>query len=197
MFQQILKRSRGKDSNGPDNSTDSTINEERQEPHENDTLYDAEMLAEDPENGALNGQNAPEKGQIPNISHEIEAVEEKLRDALNEKQHVISQNKQMEDALRLMARKMNITGKDIEQMDIMEISAKMVQFVRGDGIPPVESVDTEAADSLLIEEVFDEIDDHERKYEEEDRGNMETAQTVKADDDAPEYEDDVPPKKVW
>ena len=193
MFQQTFASETTHDSNDEDSSADSTINEESDQ---NDTFYDAEtiLLEEDPEDGALNDQDTSEKGQILSTSHEIETVEEKLRDSLNEKQRLISQNKQMEDALRLIARKMKITGKDIEQMDIMEISAKMIQFVRGDGIPPVESVNTEAADSILIEEVFDEIDGHERKYEEKDREDSQTALPTKDEDD--EYEDDVPPKKV-
>lgn len=102
------------------------------------------------------------------------SVEEQLRDALQ-------RNQQMEDAMRMIANEARITNTDTEQLDINDISKKVIQFVRKQGIPSPQPFNTEAANSALIESVFDELDEHERKYEEQIKD---------------EFEDDVPPKKV-
>lgn len=114
-----------------------------------------------------------------------QAVEDKLRDALE-------RIKQMEDAMRLIADEAKITKMDTKQMDITEVTTKLLQFVRGRAIANRQPQDIEAADSMLIEEVFEELDEHERKYQEKERAYSMTAPVNEEDD---EFEDDVPPKR--
>ena len=126
--------------------------------------------------GARKDTKSPKVTPSTKSSRKIPSVEDQLRDSLQ-------RNQRMEETIRSIAQKANIIETDTQNMDITEISSKLMDFVSGSSILP-EPVDPEEANSLLIEEVFDEIDEHDRKYEE-----------LQREDDG-QFEDDIPPKKV-
>ena len=123
------------------------------------------------------------------VTQKTASLESKLRESME-------QNEKMEDLIRSIAKTAKIVETDIDKMDITEISTKLIEYVSAAGAAPVQRpIDIEDVNSLVIDEVFDELDEYERKYEERDTMHYAMGQTAKDIDD--EFEDDVPPKKVY
>lgn len=131
---------------------------------------------------------------IASMPQKPSSVEKQLRDALQKNQQMLSRVELMENQFRQIANEAKIIVEDTDKLDTNQISTKLIQFVRNHGIPPPEPFSHEAANSALIAEVFDEIDENDRKYEEQQRGY--STNSFAAKDDGVEFENDVPPKKV-
>ena len=183
----MLKRLGRKTTNGAADNNDAQNNRTSIKKSKNEPV---EKLPVDPKGGA-NGVAKPHV-----ISPTTESVEDKLRESMKKNQEMESRVKKMEDAMRQIAQKAKISEKDIENMDIMDISAKLIEFVTAATIPSPQSFSPKVSNSALIDEVFDELDEHERKYQEElqDIEDAIIGDPTQEDDD--EFEDDVPPKKV-
>lgn len=126
-------------------------------------------------------------------------MEDKLRNALQQNQQMIFRMEKMENTIRQIASEAQMAHTDIGKLDINELSTKLIEFMKTKGnVPdcPSPLFGAEAADSLLIDETFNEIDELERKYEDKEQLDfMDTPHPPKTCDDE-EFEDDIPPKTV-